>query len=290
MKKQSLHISHPELAKEWHPSKNGDLKPSDVTAGSEQKVWWLCAIRDDHEWDASIYNRAGGPKSGCPCCSGHRVAQRDSLAYLFPGLIHEWDGEKNTFSPWEIKPNKFKIAWWICKNDKNRSYECAVRTRVNNFKNGICSCKFCNSLAYLNPELAKQWHPILNGDKTPLTIAAQAHDKAWWLCDQNQKHEWSASVTNRAKGRNCPDCGNKRANNENSLAILYPIIAAEWHPLKNGTMTPEKVVAGSGKSAWWQCIKNNQHEWQVAIELRTKEIMAALIVIQDGQLKIFVYL
>jgi len=32
----------PDLAAEWHPFKNGDLKPKDVTLGSSKKVWWQC--------------------------------------------------------------------------------------------------------------------------------------------------------------------------------------------------------------------------------------------------------
>jgi hypothetical protein len=45
------------LAKQWHPTKNGKLTPSDVGAGSTKKVWWKCNKGDDHEWVASIVNR-----------------------------------------------------------------------------------------------------------------------------------------------------------------------------------------------------------------------------------------
>lgn len=36
-----LQTVNPELAKQWHPTKNGNLKPADVTAYSRKKVWWL---------------------------------------------------------------------------------------------------------------------------------------------------------------------------------------------------------------------------------------------------------
>ena len=32
----------PEIAKEWHPAKNRNLTPKDVTYGSYKKVWWQC--------------------------------------------------------------------------------------------------------------------------------------------------------------------------------------------------------------------------------------------------------
>ena len=50
-KEKSLAYRFPELAKEWHPTKNGVLTPSDITYGSKQIVWWKCKI--GHEWQTS---------------------------------------------------------------------------------------------------------------------------------------------------------------------------------------------------------------------------------------------
>ena len=36
----SLAEARPDLAKEWNYEKNGDLKPEDVSCGSNKKVWW----------------------------------------------------------------------------------------------------------------------------------------------------------------------------------------------------------------------------------------------------------
>ena len=43
---------NPKLAKEWHPTKNGNLTPKDVTPSSGQKVWWICDNRGHkgHWW------------------------------------------------------------------------------------------------------------------------------------------------------------------------------------------------------------------------------------------------
>ena len=57
--------TNPSLAKEWHPDKNGNLKPIDYTAGSHAKVWWKCPR--GHEWQATISSRTRG--NGCPYCS-----------------------------------------------------------------------------------------------------------------------------------------------------------------------------------------------------------------------------
>jgi Probable Zinc-ribbon domain len=35
--KEPLPVTHPQLAAEWHPTKNGDLRPENVAAGSHHK-------------------------------------------------------------------------------------------------------------------------------------------------------------------------------------------------------------------------------------------------------------
>ncbi len=64
-----LKSQNPKLAKQWHPTKNGDLKPSNVFSHSGKKVWWIC--KEKHEWEAAIYHRSNN--RGCPYCSGHRA-------------------------------------------------------------------------------------------------------------------------------------------------------------------------------------------------------------------------
>jgi len=54
-----------------------------------------------------------------------------------------------------------------------------------------------------------------------------------------------------------------------SLLKTNPDIAAEWHPTKNGDLTPEQVVAGSNKKAWWKCPKGPDHEWLAMLSSRT---------------------
>jgi hypothetical protein len=56
--KEPLSATHPELAAEWHPTKNESLTSNDVTYGSGRKVWWLCA--KGHTWSATVTNRAKG--------------------------------------------------------------------------------------------------------------------------------------------------------------------------------------------------------------------------------------
>ena len=64
-----LATTHPLIAKEWHPTLNGDLKPTDLVAGSFVKVWWQCPVCDC-EWQAKPSHRTPEYDStGCPRCS-----------------------------------------------------------------------------------------------------------------------------------------------------------------------------------------------------------------------------
>lgn len=72
---------HPDVAKEWHPIKNGKLKPTEVTVGCHTKVWWQC--NQGHEWQATIVNRAFHHR-GCPYCShyGTSLPELQLLYYI----------------------------------------------------------------------------------------------------------------------------------------------------------------------------------------------------------------
>jgi len=65
--KAPLSVTHPGLAKEWHPNKNAGLSPDAVTSDSQLKVWWRCPNHPAQEWQEVIATRAQG-KSASPCC------------------------------------------------------------------------------------------------------------------------------------------------------------------------------------------------------------------------------
>ncbi len=110
------------------------------------------------------------------------------------------------------------------------------------------------TLANSFPSLAAEWHLTKNGDITPDNVAARSGKKYWWKCPEGPDHEWQATLVNRThKGSGCPCCAGIQASATNSLASLYPELAFQWHPTKNGDLTPSYVVARSAKKRWWKC-------------------------------------
>ena len=125
------------------------------------------------------------------------------------------------------------------------------------------------SLAETYPEVAKQWHPTLNGKLTPNDFTKGSDKKVWWKCPEGGDHEWESNIYNRSKGNGCPVCSGRKAVNSNCLATLNPELAMEWHPTKNGDLTPYHFTEGTHKKVWWKCDKGEDHEWKTSVVKRT---------------------
>jgi hypothetical protein len=261
MAKPKLDLTHPEVAKKWHPTKNGDLKPSDVTFGSCKIVWWKCPEGDDHEWPAAIANRTKKIKpTGCACCSGHRVCKDNRLDLLFPKVAKEWHPSKNG----DLKPSDFtygskKIVWWKCPKGVDHEWPASINNRTKKNKPSGCACcsghRVCkdNRLDLLFPEVAKEWHPTKNGNLKPSDVPFGSRKIVWWKCPERDDHEWPAGIASRTKKikpTGCACCSGHRVCKDNRLDLLFPKIAKEWHPTKNGDLKPSDFTCGSKKIVW----------------------------------------
>ena len=110
------------------------------------------------------------------------------------------------------------------------------------------------SLKELFPEGAAQWHTTRNGDVTPADVVAGSGKKVWWKCPKGDDHEWQTNPSDRTWNESgCLCCSGRQVSVTNSLATQFPDVAEEWHPTKNGDLTPVDVVAGSIKRFWWKC-------------------------------------
>ena len=261
-----LLTERPEIAAEWHPTKNGGLTPDMVTKGSDKRIWWQC--KQGHEWQTAIYNRSNG--TCCPYCSGKKVLKgfNDLLTERLE-IAAEWHPTKNGgLTPDMVTENSNKKVWWKCKQGHE------WRATINN-RNKDKGCPYCsrhkvlkgaNDLETINPKLTLEWHPTKNGDLTPDTVMTGSSKKVWWRC--NLGHEWQATIAHRSNGTGCPYCSGRHAiKGVSDLATVNPKLATEWHPTKNGNLTPDMVKAGSGKKVWWQCKQG--HEWQATIYSRS---------------------
>ena len=265
-KDNCLATKNPELAKEWHPTKNGKLTPNDVTPGSNKKVWWKC--KNGHSFFSSIANRK---TTKCPYCSNQRICDDNCLTAKNFELAKEWHPTKNgKLTPENVAPSSGKVVWWKCKD--GHEWKASINSR--NRKNGRRGCPYCsgkrvcndNCLATKNPDLASQWNTKTNGELTPHNITNGSKKKVWWKCKNG--HEWEATVASRNAGRNCPYCTGRKICKDNCLSTKNSELAKEWHPTKNGKLTPKDVMPNSGKKVWWRC--KNGHEFVASLLHRSQ--------------------
>ena len=191
--------------------------------------------------------------------------KENELGYLLSQWHPDWN---EPLTPRMVSHGSRKKVWWRC--EKGHEWQAAVKTRVNG-----CGCPVCkhrellpgvNDLETTHPELAVQWHLVKNGTLAPKDVLAGTRRKVWWRCEKG--HEWQASVASRVNGAGCPVCAGKTVlPGENDLASQFPVIAAQWHPTKNGLLRPDSVTPYSNRRVWWLCEKG--HAYQAAVGTRT---------------------
>ena len=224
-KESSLAARNPALAAEWHPEKNGTVRPEMVSHSSTKAVWWLG--RCGHEWRSSVDNRKHG--NGCPICAGFQVLVGfNDLATTHPELCKEWVSVKNgELTPEQVTRGSRKKVWWMCP--KGHEYEATVANRVSGRGCPVCALdkrtliRKINriakdgSLAQTHPALAAEWATAWN-ELRPEDVTKGSDRKVWWICGNG--HTYEATVANRVHGRGCPICRTRKklhaARNENS--------------------------------------------------------------------------
>ena len=212
-------IENAQLMSEWNWERNADFDPSQLTLGSNKKVWWKC--QKGHEWQATIGSRNGG--RGCPCCSGRSVIKGvNDLQTVNPTLAREWHYEKNNgLTPMDVMPNSNKKAWWKCS--KGHEWQATTNSRNNGIGCPYCSGRFAikgqNDLQTVNPTLAKEWHYEKNNGLTPTDVMPNSDKKVWWVCGKG--HEWQASIGSRNRGNGCPFCHSEQNTSFPEYAIVF---------------------------------------------------------------------
>ncbi len=209
--KRSLESAYPEIAKEWHATKNGDLKPSNFTSASAERVWWQCCDCG-YEWEMAISHRTT-LDGKCPRCRGrYPVSGSNDLQTLLPEIAAEWDIQKNApLLPSEVTTGNDTKVWWKCS--KGHSYEAVIKDRTRRklgcpYCSGKRACPGENDLLTLNPDVAKEWHPTRNKIKVD-EVRPCSGKKVWWLCS-TCGNEWQARIQDRTiKKSKCPACSRK---------------------------------------------------------------------------------
>lgn len=128
---------YPDIAAQWDEEKNGALHPSNVTAGSNRRVWWRC--EKGHSYRAVIAQRVQRG-DGCPYCANRKVLPGfNDLATAAPLVAKQWHETLNgALTPEMVTAGSHKKAWWQCSY--GHAWKAAIYSRA-----GVqqCGCPVC---------------------------------------------------------------------------------------------------------------------------------------------------
>ena len=284
----TLAFHNPDIAAQWHPTKNGKLTPNDVTYRSGKKVWWKCDNPEcpevefgGYEWDATIASRTMSGKrrgTGCPACAGKEVTDRNRLTVHYPAVAAQWMKCSNCDRPADGHSfGSNHRALWKCDSHKcpevgGYEWEVRIADRTISGKGRGTGCPACSGKVLTDnrltkhPQIAAMVFPELNGGLSANDIAESSNTQLNLKCANGHEFKRSPNgmIQKQADGTwkymDCPHC--------NTVAFCYPELIPEWHPTKN-KKTPWDYKKHSNKKVWWIC-SDCEHEWPAVIYSRTQ--------------------
>ena len=294
-KERSIVVTDPDIAVLWNYDKNQGLKPDQIFAGSNKKVWWKCPDCG-YEWEAIVTNMTK-KHEGCPACrirkekddtkiDCNRKSKRiieglNDLLTLRPEIAKEWDYEKNEdLQPSQVGIGSGNKVWWRC-SECGHKWKSTISNRTYGFGCPKCGRRKAaksnssnrvipgvNDFATMNPVAANQWNYEKNGELKPESLTANSNIKVWWKCSKCG-NEWDATIVSRKESYDCPFCENRRLKvGFNDVFSIKPELEKEWDFEKNKRIDPYNTICSNQKKVWWKCSECG-YEWQTSIRLRT---------------------
>lgn len=247
-----LESCYPDVAAEWHPTKNNGLKPDEVVYGSAKKVWWQCSR--GHEWEALVRSRTN-MGHGCPHCSGGKTSFPEQVIYVtFANKTEAFNRVKVGGYEYDIYIPEFKLAIEYDglrfhnteeKEDrfkKKREFAVSKGVRLLRilevYEGNLKYIKEEDTIYYRFGRNRYENIDELIGLINSIVLADYGKDLGLAV-DTKIKNE----ATSKAK--KIPD--------GESFGEKYPELLIDWDYEKNEGISPYDIHAGSGAMVWFKC-------------------------------------
>ncbi|KAL3144717.1 hypothetical protein ABBQ38_001841 [Trebouxia sp. C0009 RCD-2024] len=212
-----------------------------------------------------------------PILQNRRLCLHNSLATIAPDVAQYWDLTKNEKSPEQVLAGSRSKAEWKCPACKYE-WKATIQVRIRG-SSGCPKCSQASKIMQSQPTFAKaqpaelaEWDHERNNAKElyPEHITLGSNKQVHWICSccpRGQPHRWTARPLDRVGGgQGCAVCAGRQPCVCNSLASLFPAVAAEFDVDKNG-FAPAQITAWSNKKVWWRSAKRGS--WRQAVYIRT---------------------
>lgn len=266
----SLAQLRPDIAKDWHPTKNKTLTPDDVIAGGGVKVWWIC--KHNHEWQTTVGARVNYG-SGCPKCtlqtSRIEIAVYAEIKMLFANV--SWREKIEQYECDIFLPDK-KIGIEI-----DGVYWHKPRSNVDAIKQ-----KYFDEKGIQLYRLREEGLPLLSERDISFKWSVNVFPVISSLIKQIIKFA-DLVVVERETLQHYVDGASLHNEKlyreivshlpappyELSFAAKNPELSEEWAYDLNAPLSPEHFKPAANRNVWWRCKQG--HTWQTSLNNRSRQ-------------------
>lgn len=258
----------PELLPEWDQEANGEIAPDQVSYSSNKPRHWKCVV--GHTWSAPPSARARG--YGCPQCALSRTSIEEirlRAELIAAGIPVDTDGTvsipgRTRKYHCDIVCSDWKLIVEFDSERFHRGKASIARdtTKTNALTDaGWTVIRLRDGLAALfdnDIELPRLQSPLVRAQsvlRKAFQLGFHATNYAEYL---RATEPWGTAAANEAIRREL----------DRSVASEFPDTAAEWHPTRNGALTPDCVRPGTHDKHWWLC-RQCGNEWLAEVRSRT---------------------
>ena len=261
-----LQSQRPDLMADWDFEKN-TIDPSAVAVMSNKEAFWICP--KGHQYSKAIYKRASG--EGCPACA-HALRTSFPEQCFFYYIKKIYPDAINSYR--DIFDNGMELDIYIPSIRTGIEYDGVFWHDKDALSREEKKYKICKENQIRLFRIKEESFGGFNDNADRIWYIPKKHDDQlldFYITDfLKQLTFWSANLPDIDVARDRPEILEfKTLRLEDSLLFLHPKIAKEWHPTKNGRITPDLFIPGSAEVVWWLCPKCG-NEWQASIVNRTK--------------------
>lgn len=263
-----LSTINPELAKQWHLTKNKKTV-NEVTAGSNQYAWWIC--ERGHEWRSKISSRTS-LKRGCRLClKGLSTSAPEQIVFFYVSQLFT-----DAINGYKFK--KREIDVFIPSLRIGIEYDGAAyhKSKIHYTRDFTKNQLLSNNQIFLIRIREKRCFPMLEDANCKIIDCEYTSDYGYlndvikvlldYLCAK-------AQIENKIQ-INISDILNRilseifKVSFEKSFAFLHKESALEWDYTLNAPLKPEMFLPMSDKVVHWIC-KKCGGTWYAPIKSRS---------------------